>query len=236
MSLIYGNSFQTNGTTQSARSANGVASAVTNNFSMVCWLNLIATPAGDDYFFDNGANDARGMGLYIHSDGVLHCDYSFVADVNSAFTINTATWYHVGIIRDTGTSQLYVNGVAKGSTIANAPNSGNDYVSIGAGVNSAGTLNGFLNCKVDDARFYERAITGAEILQLYNNGNVWPYTDISSVSLKYWYKFDESSGNPQDSSGNGIHLTNNGTSPYVTGIVATGSTSSTVGSLLMMTR
>lgn len=221
MSLIYGNSLQCDGTTQYARNTAG-GSTVTNNYSMTAWVYIIAYGAGNTFLFQNGANDARGMALYISSTGKLQADYAFVVNVDSAFSLNLAQWYHIGLIRNAGTSQLYVNGIAKGSTVANAPNSGGDYITIGAWTSSGGTTSGFANVKLDDVRFYERAITATEMLSLYNNGDRWPFTDISSTSLKYWYKLDESSGNPADSSGNAITLTNFNTATFVTGIVATG--------------
>lgn len=228
MALTFGNAIVTNGSSQYARSGAGVASSATDNFSMTLWVYVLAYPgAGWATVFQNGANDARGMSLQFGTTGAYRADYAFVAAVNSGATLSLNTWYHIGVVRNAGTSQAYVNGSASGSTIGNAPNSGSDYVVVGAGSDSGGTANNFANTRIDDVRFYERAISAAEMTSLYNNGNVWPYTDISSTSLKYWYKLDESSGNPQDSSGNAIHLTNTGTATFTTGIVATGSTSTT---------
>jgi len=90
---------------------------------------------------------------------------------------------------------------------------------------SSGTSNNWFAGSVDDVRFYDRVLTGTELTNLYNNGNVWPYTDISSTSLKFWHKLDDASGSSAvDSSGNGNTLTLTNTPPWVTGIVATGST------------
>lgn len=237
MTLVYGNALKfVAGSSQYARSGANVGSPSVDNFSMVCWVKVAAYGAGDTFLFQNGANDARGMGMFITSAGVFQGDMAFVANINSAFTLVVDTWYHIAWIRNSGTSQLYVNGEAKGSTSGSSPNSGNDYITLGAWTSSGGTTDEFASATVDDARFYERAISTTELLQLYNNGNVWPYTDISATSLKYWYKLDETSGTSvADSSGNGIGLTTSGTPTWVQGIVATGSVnSSPLSNLLMM--
>lgn len=226
--LIYGNALQFDGSTNYAQSANGVGSTVTDNFSMSCWVNITASTGGSAAFFQNGANDARGMELRISATNVFSADYAFVAAVNSGVTLNTGTWYHVGVIRNAGTSQAYVNGVAQGSTSGSAPNSGGGYITIGADSSSAGAVSHKFNGKVDDCRFYERAISSSEMLSLYNNGNIWPYTDISNTSLKFWYKMDETSGTNVSDSASSVSLTTTGSPSWVQGIVATGSTSGAV--------
>lgn len=223
MALIYGNALQTNGSSQYAISAISAGSSVTDNFTMACWVYVLAYPGSDwSTVFQNGANNARGMSLQFGTAGAFRADYSFVAAVTSGISLSLNTWYHLGLIRNSGTSQAYVNGAAQGSTIGNAPNSGSDYIVMGSGADDGANPNSYANAKVDDARFYERAITSGEMAQLYANGNVWPYTDISNTNLLYWYKFDESSGNPLDSSGNNKTLTNTNSAAYTQGIVAIG--------------
>jgi hypothetical protein len=121
MALTFGNAIQFDGSTQYARSTN--ASTVNNNFSMTAWVYIIAYGAANAFIYQNGANDARGMTLYYTTAGVLHGDIAFVADIDSGYTLNTGTWYHVAWIRNAGTSTLYVNGTAQGSTSASTPNS-----------------------------------------------------------------------------------------------------------------
>ena len=236
MALIYGNGLQTNGSTQTARSAAGAGSSVTDNFSMSAWVKVNSFPgSGRAIFFDNGADDARGWALYVDTAGVFRTDVAFVVDVSSGFTANTGVWYHVGVIRNAGTWQMYVNGSASGGTQTNNPNSGADYVSVGSGTDSGGNANNFFDGVVDDARLYERAISSSEMAQLYANGNVWPYTDISSTSLKLWYKLDETSGtSAADSSGGGATLTTANSPSWVTGIVAIGSTAVTSSPTLLL--
>ena len=219
MGLIYGNALEFNGSTQYARRASA-GSSVINNFSMACWVYILAYPLADSIFFQNAADDARGESMRITISGVLNVDYHFVANLSSGFTLVLNTWYHVGLIRNAGTSQIYVNGATQGGTIANAPNTGTDYITLGASNSSGGVVSKYTNCRIDDARFYERAISGAEMSTLYTNGSIFPYTDISNANLFEFYKTDETTGTDvSDSSGGGRNLTTSGTPLWVKGIV-----------------
>lgn len=215
----YGNALSvTAASSQYARRA--VVSTVTDNFTMSCWMKITSYGAGNSFIFQNGANDANGMTLYISNAGVLHGDIAFVADVNSAFTLSTATWYHIAWIRNGGTSQLYVNAVAKGSTSASTPNSPGSYTTIGAWTNAAGTVTGYFNGLIDDVRLYERAISTTELTNMYNKGIDASLNDIVTSNLKLWLKLDETSGTScSDSSGGGLTLTTSGTPTFTTGVV-----------------
>lgn len=213
----YTNGLQFDGVNQCAQSAAAAASSVTDNFTMMCLVNVLAIPGAYGFFMHNGAKDARGMSMFIATDGTIRADYAFVAELNSTFVAKVGIWYLVCLQRSGGTSQMYINAVAQGGTIANAPNSGSDYITLGAYSNSDASKGGFLKCIVDEARFYERVITLAEQRQFYNRIFDPSTPDISNTSLKYWHKLDETSGNPADSSGNGKTLTNVNTSLFVPG-------------------
>lgn len=211
------NGLQFDGVNQYAQSASAAASAVTDNFTMMCLVKVLAIPGAYGFFMHNGAKDARGMSMFISTDGTIRADYAFVAELNSNFVARVGIWYMVCLQRSGGTSQLYINAVPQGGTIANAPNSGNDYITLGAYSNSDASVGGYLKCVVDEARFYERVITLQEQQQFYNRLFDPSTPDISSTSLKYWHKLDETSGNPTDSSGNGKTLTAVNTPLFVPG-------------------
>jgi hypothetical protein len=88
-------------------------------------------------------------------------------------TITTNTWYHVVGVKNQNSIILYVNGIPVDDT-----NGWINYPSIPTGVinNSDGSLffgqNGWnteeLNGTLDDARIYNRALSPAEVRQLYN--------------------------------------------------------------------
>lgn len=209
---IYNNALRFDGSSQYARRAN--ASTVNDNFSMLMELKILSYGAGNVFLFQNGANDARGMTLYISSTGTLHGDMAFVADITSSYKLLRTYKYRIGWVRNSGTSQLYINGVAQGSTSASTPNASGsgDYITLAAWTSSGGTTSGNANIEISDARFYERAISVLE-MQMYAAGK-----NISPASLKYWYQFKESVGtNVRDTTTTGYNLTTSGSPAWVKG-------------------
>jgi len=133
-------------------------------------------------------------------------------------SISLHTWYLVTGEYDnsTGTFYLYVNGALVNTGPANgagfmayAPctTAGDCPVSVGSNANNN---NLFFNGLVDDARVYNRLLSAAEVLALYNAGNGIP------AGLVGWWKLDDASSGTSpataaDSSGNGNNGTNTAT-------------------------
>lgn len=79
-------------------------------------------------------------------------------------------WYHVVGVYDGSNMRLYMNGIEEGIE----PESGN-LLADAAGVTAIGSRGGdteFLKAKIDDVRIYNRALTAAEVKQLYKLGTV----------------------------------------------------------------
>ncbi len=82
-------------------------------------------------------------------------------------TAVVGTWYHVAGVYDkqAGTIQLYVNGVSQGTAVA-----GTSWSALGSTVIGAAKWNGarvdYVSGSIDDAHFYGRVLTGAEIAAL----------------------------------------------------------------------
>lgn len=216
----YGNAVSLNGSSQYLSRA--IVSTVTNNITMSAWIKLTAITGSNQHFFQNGASDGNGYILMVKSTtGKIRIDLSFVAGLDSTSAITPGVWTHVACVRNAGTWQLYINGVADGGTIGNGPNSPSTNTTIGASKTSGGVAGSFFGGLMDDVRFYERALSAAEIAALYNYGIDINNGDVNSSNLKMWYKLDETSGNAADSSGGGFTLTNTGTATYTTGQVMT---------------
>lgn len=240
MALIYGNAINfVSASSQAARRTR--VSVATDNHSVCFWLRVDTMPAGAAtgwIYMNGGSSNNAGYGFYVNSSGIIICDMRFVSNACRTTTaISEDVWYHITWQRSSGTSQFYINGTADGNTAANAWNAlqGSSATCLGAYADSdasgpsAGT---YLDCTLDDVRVFDRAITSGEITTLYTNGNLWPYTDIDTTSQVAWWKMNEASGDPADSSGGGLTLTNLNTATFVTGIVATGSTGANNLSLL----
>ena len=217
---IIGNALSFDGSTQWAGRA--IVSTATDNFSISMWINVTSYPSAgvNDTFYGNGEADANGVRMQIDDAGVFNFDFAFVANLSSGYTLNTGTWYHVAAVRTSGTTQLYVNGAAQGGTSASTPNGPASYVTVGANRIAGGTAGDWFNGVIDEIRHYDRAITAAEVLQVYNRGtNTRDYADISAVSIRDHWKMDEVDGTNCADTASGGPLTTTGSPTFVAGKV-----------------
>lgn len=214
---IYGNAASFNGTSQYF--SRTFVTDESGDITFAMWVNPTSYQGASTFFFNNGANNANGTGMFLTSAGLFQMNHHFRANLNSGSTLSLGTWYHVGLTKSGGTTQLWVNGSTAGGTTATTPNNAGSFSALGCSQDSGGTPSAFFSGKVDDARIYTRAISGAEMTALYNYGLNINNPDISSANLAAWWKLDETSGNAADSSGNARTFTNNGVTPYVTGKV-----------------
>ena len=120
-------------------------------------------------------------------------------------------WYHIVGTYDGTSRKLYIDGVLK-KAITETITLFHDSEPIQIGVQAPGQ-GGFWNGLIDEVRIYDRALTEDEIQQLYHEGEYKIYlpmmlrTTISAYptnGLVAAYLF---SGDTNDSSGNGYHIT-----------------------------
>jgi hypothetical protein len=114
---------------------------------------------GGVFRFDQRTSDSTGSTL--------------VSRTGLAPSINT--WYHVvGVYnKQSGTIQLYVNGVSQGTTTAGSSWTATGSTAIGRAKWNGGNVD-FLNGSLDDVRFYGRVLTAGEISTLAAGGSVAP--------------------------------------------------------------
>ncbi len=125
---------------------------------------------------------------------------------------------------------IYVNGVVSSTITANTW----QYVVVTTTtpiIASATTLGkvstNYYQGFMDEVKLYNLALSASQVKNGYNNESgtvlgIKSETFLTSGLVGYW-KLDESSGNAADSSGNGLTLTNNATTTYVTGKFSNGS-------------
>eukprot|EP00736_Rhodelphis_marinus_P009282 Rmarinus@m.6551 len=117
-------------------------------------------------------------------------------------------WHHWAVRKDvaTGTMDAFWNGVCvKTETGKIKPFKTVDSFRIGATVGNTEQWKGML----EEFKIYDYLRTDAEIMNEYLAGPPPPI-------LRLWYKFDETSGEPQDSSGFNFHGTLSGTTNWIT--------------------
>ncbi len=134
-------------------------------------------------------------------------------------------WHHFAAVKNGTTSiTIYVDGVQyqTDSTITSSTlvNTDNFYI----GIDGDGASNGFSGF-IDEIKVYSSVRSSSQIYsdmagETSSRGTAVKLSDnqksFSHGLVGYW-QFDETSGNAQDSSGNGITLTNNGTASYANG-------------------
>ena len=120
----------------------------TGDFTVEAWVYLNAIPSALTYppIFEVGANfyvNFRGNGSVALTDNAV-----VYAQSSSSLVINT--WYHVAVVRASGSSKVYING-AGGTAVACTVSFTQDTASIGGGGNGAGSPF-YLNGYIDDLR------------------------------------------------------------------------------------
>lgn len=141
----------------------------TENWTFACWMKLNATTTGQTLFSCRSEVSANGITIFYYGSTWLIDDgvrWQFTPTV----TIAANTWYHVCVVRKKGVGKyLYINGVLDSSTTTlGTPTKVNTTCyAIGMCHNGATTasgnpLNGYLN----DVRFYNHALSVAEIKEL----------------------------------------------------------------------
>jgi hypothetical protein len=136
-----------NGSTDGFRVAAPI-SAVTDNFGIEAWVRPNSV-AGNSVIAYNGDTSTSGGGIFrAGSDyGVLYGG-NVLATVPNSVTLNQ--WTHLAIVRSAGTTTIYKNGVAIGST-ATGPNAPAGGFSIGINPTAAAE---FFSGEIDEVRMF----------------------------------------------------------------------------------
>ena len=118
----------------------------TSDFTIECWAYFNSF-SGSPSLIDmrNGTANAIAPQIYMVGAGVVTYYVSGAARISGA-TLNTNTWYHLAIVRLSGVTTLYVNGIVSGTTYTDT----NNYI-LNAPVfgkysdTAAGYLNGYMS-------------------------------------------------------------------------------------------
>ena len=97
---------------------NAVVSTLTNNFGLELWV-YAENDTSTNCLAYNGNTTANGWGLYQYGTN-FQARFGGVGFVGAAVAI-PLNWVHLALVRDNGVAKLYVNGVAAGAPVTNAP-------------------------------------------------------------------------------------------------------------------
>lgn len=155
--------------------------------TMMGWINLnwgAGLGGSFPFILEAGENSVAGFNLGFATGGFQDWISGDILCFGNGYTgtINFApraicpqptglianTWHHVVGVLSPTISQIYFDGVALPMRVAYTGSVGNITTPVNLGSYAAGTGDWSNNSKVDDVRIYNRALSMAEIVQIYN--------------------------------------------------------------------
>jgi hypothetical protein len=188
-----------------------------NDLTMGFWVkpSSVQSSSANILRKDAGLVDSNRNGFGIEMNGVANSN-EYIAGWKhdstnecwtNIFSLTSDVWQHVVVTKDDTVLTAYVNGVSTGSCTGGDSTIGTNTVSLQIGgwtVYSSRYFNG----QIDEVRIYNRALSGAEVVDLYN----------FAPGPVAQYKLEEGSGtSANDSSGNGRTGTINGNPVWAPG-------------------
>jgi hypothetical protein len=118
----------------------------TSDYTVECWIRS-SSLAATRIIADLGqyTQNSRPV-FYVSTDGKINIYTAATGAVSSAgSTITTNTWYHVALVRSSGTTTIYVDGVSKASTATSYNMSTTAYLNVGAENVTTNSWNGWID-------------------------------------------------------------------------------------------
>jgi hypothetical protein len=165
----------TQGAMGKARSFNGTSDQLvltstpttgTGSFTIDAWIKTSTTGTTKRIIsYGTSGTTNAGLGFHINASNQVQLVLTNVAGPSSTITVTDGKWHHVAAVNNAGTVQIYVDGMASGSSMAMTPNILSSTTNrIGADV--GGTASWF-NGLIDEVRVSNTARTPAEIRAAY---------------------------------------------------------------------
>lgn len=190
-------------------------------FSISCWIKPLGTQDdaggyGAAIFskYNNTGGLDRNFYMTLHSNNTIELYGTHNGSTGLLYRVTTdalttglTTWYHIAFTYDCNQTtadmitKLYINGASASSWSTNtvattnkffynqATEGSRGYVTWGAAPN----ISSFFRGRIDEASFWNTALTSTEITQLYNGGTPISASGISSYSsycVSYWQMGD----------------------------------------------
>ena len=183
------------------------AACVTGNGARTAsvWVNTTQIP-GNETLLNYGSSSNNSQWWWYIGNNVMQLrayfnDFSFDA---TSYNIFDGNWHHLAVTHNGSVLKFYIDGTEAVSS-SRSYNTNASTLEIGReGTN-------FYGGKMDDYRFYSRALSGTEIGYIASNDQA----NIPNDSLKFHYKFDGDTldSSPNNYNGNPTNIT------YAPGIV-----------------
>ena len=150
-----------------------------DDFAISTWVRLDASTGGNQIFFRHYGVGSTGWQIYADYSDKLRFSISGGSSILTGPILEIGEWYYVACWRDGGAFYMQVDGnsVADGTITGSIIITDTLYV----GQNSAGSY--FANATIDEAGYWNRALTASERSALYNNGAGLSYDQFSYYPL-----------------------------------------------------
>ena len=118
----------------------------TNDFTLEYWIYSTSL-SGTKMLLDRrvGSNSDMTMNIDGNGGGKIRFYDGSGYRIITASGINTNTWYHVALVRSSGTTKLYINGVAESTTYSDSVNYQGNGIHIGDGPTIQSPFEGYMS-------------------------------------------------------------------------------------------
>ncbi|WP_257298585.1 PKD domain-containing protein [Haloarchaeobius sp. FL176] len=170
------------GLDNSVQAPTDLSSSLGDSGTVSAWIKT--TQSGDDTMWQapgitgvesNGDGNDVFYG-WIDASGNIGVQAGDNESAQSTTEINDGTWHHVVLVRNanTGETRVYVDGVLEDTATSDKGAKTSSFSGIGV-IEDTGSSPEYLDGRLDDVRLYDRALTNAEALALYEttrNGSI----------------------------------------------------------------
>ena len=117
----------------------------TNDFTIESWA-YFTNFSGYPVLFDRRQSSSNNQTIEVQTNGKLRWYSGGSYRIESDSGLNTNTWYHIAIVRSSGTTKMYINGTVQSTTYSDSTNYSGSSVFIGKHYsNSSGYLYGYIS-------------------------------------------------------------------------------------------
>jgi len=173
-----GNTANFNGATGVILADHSATNFEANDYSISCWVKT-SISSKMMLWQESGKNGAKDNQTWLRlgdntTDRVIRFDIedasgSAILNISSASKVSDDVWHHVVAVRQGLVISVYIDGVKKGSLTATGLKVVSNNEDFKIGVQEGTTSNSsFFNGDIDDVIIYNKALTDAEVLTLFN--------------------------------------------------------------------
>jgi hypothetical protein len=190
------NSFEFDGSTDYIGCGNAPYFQNLTQFSFSLWAKQTTATTQkcfiSDWIYNNNGNFAIQTANVLGSATTLNFAVRelggtprIITTVNYPFIENV--WNHIVVTFNSGTANIYVNGISESFTGSTLPTS----LAYGNGVLEIGRLNGlgrYFNGNIDEVAIFNSELSASDVTSIYNSGVPNDLTNLSPIS---WYRMGE---------------------------------------------